>query len=173
MAETIGITLTQHDLTALNKMSAASVSEAIRDIVNHSEIDPAELAQMTVTTHTTCTLDAESSSKIKAVAKALGVKDGKALRLIVEAGVKTKCCDHQTLPQKAIAGQASTDEITEYLIAKHIEETRANAAKKPYSAEEREMAIEVLMNKHHQCNRSHKLEVRDESLADADLDHAA
>ena len=170
MAETIGITLTQYDLTALNQMSASSVSEAIRDIVNNSEIAPSDLAKMTVTTHTTCTLDAESSSKIRAMAKALGVKEGKALRLIVEAGVKSRCC--QTLPQKAIAGQASTNDITEHLIAQQIEEARIQAAKtRPYTEEERDAAIEALIHKHHHHGRSHKLEISDAGLND--LDEAA
>ena len=77
--------------------------------------------------------------------------------------------DHD-FPQKAIAGQASTDEITERLITRQIEENRH---KQPYTAEERNAAIEALMHKHHHHDSSHKLEVRDESLADEDLDHAA
>ena len=75
--------------------------------------------------------------------------------------------DHD-FPQKAIAGQASTDEITEYLIAKHIEEARANAAKKPYTEEERDAAIRALMAKHHHDGSSHKLEIHDASQLDLD-----
>ena len=87
MAETLSITLSQYASDNLRKFSEASNSEAMRKIVVDNEVPIEELAKRLHTTSTTCTLDEASKQKIKAVADALNIKAGKALRLIIEANV--------------------------------------------------------------------------------------
>ena len=57
--------------------------------------------------------------------------------------------DRLPLPPKAIAGQASNDDIAELLIAQQIEAFRLQAIKdQPYTPEERDKAIGALIEKH-------------------------
>jgi hypothetical protein len=77
---------------------------------------------------------------------------------------------NQTLAQKALAGQASIDEITEHLIAKQIEESRH---KVPYTAEEREAAIKSLMEKHHDGSSHRKSSPQIMDASQLDLEDVA
>ena len=173
MKTQLTVNLRSNDLTAIQEIAVAErrkhtdvIRNILEDVVEgrlsvEEVVEPKEKAHVTG-----IRMDAALKEKIARFKERTGLSADKAIHLALQV-------IHQTLPQKAIAGQASTDEITEYLIAQQIEEARANAAKKPYTEEEREAAIEALMHKHHHDGSSHKLEIRDESLADADLEDAA
>ena len=57
----------------------------------------------------------------------------------------------QNFSQKAIAGEVTSDDITEHLIRQQVEEDRAQA-KTPYTEAERALAIQHLMDKHRHSN---------------------
>ena len=170
MKTQLTVNLRSNDLTAIQEIAVAErrkhtdvIRNILEDVVEgrlsvEEVVEPKEKAHVTG-----IRMDAALKEKIARFKERTGLSADKAIHLALQV-------IHQTLPQKAIAGQASTDEITERLITRQIEENRH---KQPYTAEERNAAIEALMAKHHHHDSSHKLEVRDESLADADLDHAA
>ena len=57
----------------------------------------------------------------------------------------------QNFSQKAIAGEVTSDDITEHLIRQQVEEDRAQA-KTSYTEAERALAIQHLMDKHRHSN---------------------
>ena len=169
MKTQLTVNLRYNDLTAIQEIAVAErrrrtdvIRNILEDVVEgrlpvEDVVEPKEKAHVTG-----IRMDTALKEKIARFKERTGLSADKAIHLALQVM-------HQTLPQKALAGQASTDEITEHLIAQQIEEARIQAAKtRPYTEEERDAAIEALLHKHRHGS-SHSPEIQDAGQLDLDV----
>lgn len=84
MAYNVNITLSFDTLSYLQTVSKASVSKAIRVSVMAWDMDIKAMQIGRETLGTSCVLDEAAIGRVRLVVDALGVTEGKALRLILE-----------------------------------------------------------------------------------------
>ncbi len=83
MEKTIVITLTQHDITALNGMAKGNLSYVIRDMI--SEYDIQTVSEFLKTDRKACRFDVATEQRLDADAEKLGTSKPALIRAIIES----------------------------------------------------------------------------------------
>ncbi len=79
----LGITLSLHDLSTLQKISEGKVAEKVREILNSFDMNQVE--EHFRTQKTTCNIDLAAAQRVKTLADKLGAQPGRLARAIIEA----------------------------------------------------------------------------------------